>query len=370
MDEYAEIPLSACPHCHGPVTHVRPVAQVIEELPVVAVRRLHLTTYRGHCPQCGEVRSTHPQQISTATGAAGVHLGPRALAYAALLNKHYGLTLRKTCRLLAETFGLSLTPGGLSQALARVAGKVEPACDHLRAQLRRSPVVHADETGWWLEGQTAWLWVFTNRQYTLYHIGRRTQEVVREQLGDDFPGVLVSDCLCAYDAHPGRQSKCVLHHLRAIRAAQEQQPSSPFLRQVQGLLRGSLALHAVRAQMTRAGYAQAVAAAEASLDRLLCPAYPPGPEAKIAHRLRKQRPHLLTFLHVEGVDPTNNQAERQLRPAVIARKLSCGNKTAAGARTFEILASLAATCAQQGLSFSDQLVAWLRLGGPPTWDWA
>lgn len=299
-----------------------------------------------------------------------MHLGPRALALVAVLNKDYGLTLRKTCRLLREIYGLRLSPGGLSQALARVAGKVEPAFEHLRAQVRQSPVVHADETGWWLGGESAWLWVFTNPRYTLYHIGRRSQEVVRKQLGDDYPGVLVSDCLSAYDAHPGRKSKCVLHHLRAIAEAREQQPASAFLRQVQALLRGSLALHAVRAQMSPPSYAATVAAAEASLDRLLGAAYPPGPEQRIANRLRKQRPHLLTFLHLAGVEPTNNQAERQLRPAVIARKLSCGNKTVAGARTFEILASLAATCAQQGLSFSDQLVAWLRLGGPPSWEWA
>ena len=368
IDEYAQVPLEACPHCAGPLTNLRRVEQILEE-PVLAVRRLHLTTYRGVCPQCGEVRSTHPEQVSTAVGAAGVHLGRHALALAVQLNQSYGLTLRKTCRLLGEVLGLPLSAGGLSQARARVARTVEPAYDHLREQVRRSPVVHADETGWWLGGEPAWLWDFTNQRYTLYHLGRRNAEVVREQLGDDFAGVLVSDCLSAYDAHPGRKSKCVLHHLRAIAEAREQQPGSRFLREMEALWRGTLALHAARAELDPAGYAYHVTALEAGLDRLLGREYPPGPEQKIANRLRKQRPHLLTFLHVAGVDPTNNQAERQLRPAVIARKLSGGNKTAAGARTFEILASLAATCGQQGLSFSDQLVSWLRLGGPPSWEW-
>ena len=78
-------------------------------------------------------------------------------------------------------------------------------------------------------------------------------------------------------------------------------------------------------------------------------------------RLRKQRDHLFTFLDHPAVDATNNLAERQLRPAVISRKLSCGNKTERGARTWEVLASLAATCRQTGSSFADFLVPRLIL---------
>ena len=74
-------------------------------------------------------------------------------------------------------------------------------------------------------------------------------------------------------------------------------------------------------------------------------------EESVRIRLFKQRDHLFTFLDHDEVDATNNLAERQLRPAVIARKISCGNKTANGARTWQILASLAATCAQRAESF-------------------
>jgi hypothetical protein len=307
--------------------------------------------------------------VSTAVGAAGTHLGAHALALAALLNKRHGLTLRRTCAILHQGFGLSLTPGGLSQALTRMAAKVEPAYEQLREHLRHSPAVHSDETGWWVDGHGAWLWVFTNDQYTLYYIGLRNGQVISEQLGDDFAGVLISDCLNIYDAHPGRKSKCVAHHLKAIKQALQEKPNSGFLQETRALLKGAALLHHAREQMTAGGYAELVAGAEASMDRLLAPTYPPGAEEKIAHRLRKQRPHLLTFLHEPGVDPTNNQAERQLRPAVIARKLSCGNRSATGARAQAILASLAATCAQQGRDFTEQLAGCLRLTGAPPVDW-
>lgn len=88
-----------------------------------------------------------------------------------------------------------------------------------------------------------------------------------------------------------------------------------------------------------------------------------GLEEKVRRRLHKQRDHLLTFLDHPEVDATNNLAERQLRPAVIARKLSCGNKTARGARTWEVLASLAATCAQRRESFA-KLVSQAALLSP------
>ena len=369
VDEYVEVPLPQCPHCGGPVHNVQSVEQVIEDIPVIRTRYLRLTTYQGQCPHCGQVRSAHPAQVSTAMGAAGTHLGARALALAALLNKRHGLTLRRTCAILQQGFGLSLSPGGLSQALTRMAAKAEPAYEQLREHLRHSPAVHCDETGWWVDGHTAWLWVFTNGQYTRYYIGPRNGQVLSEQLGEDFAGVLISDCLNVYDAHPGRKSKCVAHHLKVIKQALREKPDSRFLQQVRALLKGTALLHHAREQMTPQGYAEMVASAEASLDRLLAPPYPPGAEEKVANRLRKQRPHLLTFLHVAGVDPTNNQAERQLRPAVIARKLSCGNRSEAGARTQAILASLAATCAQQGQDFTEMLAGCLRLTGAPPHDW-
>jgi len=91
---------------------------------------------------------------------------------------------------------------------------------------------------------------------------------------------------------------------------------------------------------------------ERKLEELLAKPRPTNVEEKVRRRLAKQKDHLFTFLDHAQVDATNNLAERQLRPAVIARKVSCGNKTLRGARTWEILTSLAATCLQRGESFT------------------
>ena len=365
VDEFAEVPLERCPHCGGPVSEVHAIEQVIEDIPPVQVHRLHLVTYRGRCERCGSVCSRHPQQVSDATGAAGTHLGRRALGLAAYLNKQLGLTMRKTTALLDEHFGLRISPGGLSQALARIAGKLQPAFDELRRAVRTSEAIHADETSWWVGGQGAWLWVFTSPKLTLYTIDDRSQQVVRRVLGDDYPGVLISDCLSSYDPHPGLKSKCCAHHLKAISEALAQAPESDFLAQIRALLKGAMLLHRVREDVPLPEYWRCTAHLERRVDELLAVPRRNHAEQHIVNRLTKQREHLLTFLHVPGVDPTNNLAERQLRPAVIARKLSCGNKTASGAHSFEVLSSLAATCRQQGYNFARFVADCLSLDRAP-----
>jgi transposase len=352
VDEKIRVPLTACPECGGKVGSRRQIVQYIEDLPVVRPRVVKLITEEADCACCQKaVRSSHPLQVSVAEGAAGVQLGPRALGVAAQLNKQHGLTVRKTCAVLRQLFQLQISPGGLTQALARVARKLEPAYENLLAQLRAGPCVHSDETSWWVGGPSYWLWVFADQKTTVYQVAKgRGRSIVAAALGDQFAGVLVSDCLATYDDVNPRQQKCYSHHLKAIKLAGEGNPSA-WLDAVRGLLLEAMELKrqplepveklARRAELT------------AKTKQLLALPRPTNLEEKVRRRLEKQQDHLFTFLEVAEVDATNNLAERQLRPAVIARKVSCGNKTPRGAHTWEILTSLAATCLQRAQSFSN-----------------
>jgi transposase len=355
VDEEIIVPLANCPECGREVVRRRKVVQYIEELPVVHPRVIKLVTEEADCACCRKaVRSSHPLQVSLAQGAAGVQLGPRALGLAAQLNKQHGLTMRKTCAVLREMFQLRLSPGGLSQALARMAGKLEPAYENLLAQLRAGPCVHSDETSWWVGGPGYWLWVFASKNRTAYRVAKgRGRDILWEVLGPEFAGVLVSDCLATYDDANPRQQKCYSHHLKAIKQADEGHPSA-WLESIRWLLQEAMtlktqALDPAEKTLRRSGL-------ETRARELLASPRPTNLEEKVRRRLEKQQDHLFTFLEVDEVEATNNLAERQLRPAVIARKLSCGNKTSKGARTWEILASLAATCVQQKQSFA-QLIS-------------
>lgn len=362
VDRTVESPLACCPHCQGAVEKPRAVEQYLIDIPPVRPVVTRIITTHAYCSRCRcRVRSTHPLQVSTATGAAGVHLGSRALALAAELRHVFGLTMSKTCGVLEMLCGLQLTAGGLSQALHRMAEKVQGDYQQLIEKLRASAVVHTDETGWWVHGPGHSLWVWCNEQITLYRVVQsRSRATFHETIPPDYPGVLVSDCLSVYDTATPVQQKCYADHLKAISKAREEKGAveeNDFLTQCRHLLITAIEQSRRWSQLSAAQKLSHRRIFQMAAEGLLqrerrCPY-----EESIRLRLHKQRDHLFTFLEYEGVDPTNNLAERQLRPAVISRKLSCGNKTLRGARTWEILASLAVTARQNGSRLYDLLSA-------------
>jgi hypothetical protein len=364
IDQQVEVPLCGCPQCGGALDKVRAVEQYIQELPEVQPVTTKVTTYVGRCAKCGEVRSTHPLQTSTAEGAAKVQVGPRVLAWAAELNKRLGLSMRKTCSLFERLLGLRLTPGGLSQALDRVAQRCRGEYYRILDQVRESSAVYADETSWWVGEAGWWLWTFTTPEATFYRVEQsRGNGIVRKTLGRDFPGVLVTDCGAMYDKIPCRKHKCIAHHLQAIKRAREMQSSRfhLYLDEWVEFFRRVIALWKERPQLPPPEFESRRSDLETECDELLGRELRWPGDKKVQKRLKRKRAHLLTCLHVPEVEPTNNRAERSLRPAVIARKLSCGNRTLLGKQTWEIIHTLAVTCHQKAESLIDFLAPKLQL---------
>ncbi|MDB5353073.1 MAG: hypothetical protein JWN86_4320 [Planctomycetota bacterium] len=364
IDEHVEVPLSGCPRCGGPVTAPEPIEQWIEEIPPVRPRVTKLVTYRGRCAACGEVHSSHPLQTSTATGAAQVQLGPRARALALSLNEQFGLTMRKTCRVLKQVAGLTLSPGGLALAARRTADRVQASFDALVQEVRAAAAVFVDETSWYVGAPGPWLWTFTTADATVYHVDpTRARRVVLEMLGATFAGILVSDCLASYEGLPYRTHKCIAHHQRAIARARDRPDTidPSHLNEWKLLFTMVNALWTHRASLGEPEFLRQRGHLEAWLDRLLSePRTQPG-DVAIQRRIGKRRGVVLGCLLDPAAEPTNNRAERALRPAVIARKVSCGNKTESGKSAWERLTSLATTCEQRGQDFVSWLTACLPL---------
>ena len=333
IDQTVELPLDHCPMCSGPVTDVERMEQVIEEIPPTRPRVVKVITYRGRCARCRTVQSHHPLQTSYGQCAAKVQLGPRALSLGACLNKVHGLTMRKTCRVLQDLCGLRVTAGGLSQALSRIAGRVEGLYERLIADIRGSAAVFADETSWWVGGPGYWLWVFTTAEQTVYRVDEsRGSKVVRDVLGEDFGGMLVSDCLSSYDPADYRKHKCIAHHLRAISKAMELPGTTDdgYLVAWRIFFLGVIALHRLREVVSAEDFAAKRGLMERWRDDLLGRPVGQSGDVAVRNRLVKQRAHLLGCLYEPAAEPTNNRAERALRPAVVTRKVSCGNKTDGG----------------------------------------
>jgi transposase len=178
----------------------------------------------------------------------------------------------------------------------------------------------------------------------------RAHEVVEGILGRDYAGILVSDCFLAYDPLKCPQSKCVAHLLRHCQELQDMKSrrALQFSQTLADLLQHAITLKDRQPQVSPHGYAVACGRLEAALDRLLATQDRDPDNARFAKTLRKQRPRLLTFLYHDAVDPTNNAAERELRPAVVVRKTGGCNRTPAGAQAHAILASVLRTCMKHG----------------------
>jgi transposase len=235
--------------------------------------------------------------------------------------------------------------------------------------LCQQEAVYGDETGWKVGGHNAWLWVFTSVEITVYRIDpSRAHGVVEQVLGVAFAGRLVCDCFLAYDPLTYPQQKRLGHLLRTCAQIEESKSRGAvrFSRRVAGVLRAAKRLKERQGQIRAHGYAVACGRLEVQLDRLLRAHLTDPDNARLCRLLQKHRAKLLPFLYWEGVEATNNRAERALRPAVIARKLSAGNRTESGAQTHAILASVMQTCRQQGQDFLGWAQQVLRSPEPMT----
>jgi transposase len=205
----------ACPCCSGALEFEDEVDQYQEEIVEVRghVRRFRIS--RGRCRRCGRrAQGRHPDQTSDALGAAGSQIGPRAVAIAAQLNKELGVAMSKVAQILG-LFGVTVTPGGLHQAIGRLAGAAAPTCQALVLAMRQSTAVAADETGWRVAGRRQWLWVFVGDDgVTVYLIAPgRGFEQAKGVLGSDFSGVLERDGWAPYRRFADAQHQTCLAHL-------------------------------------------------------------------------------------------------------------------------------------------------------------
>lgn len=341
VTETKEAPLTGCPECGGPLTDIKAHEQFVEDILEIQPQVTRYVTHSGYGGRCRRrMRSRHPEQISEATGASGVLIGPRAKALAADLKHRLGVPFAKICEVLDVGFRLKWTRSGACQADARLAEQARPVYQELIELIRQCAVVHSDETGWRIGTLSAWLWVFTNRQVTVYTIKEsRGQDVVVEILGKEFAGILVSDCFVAYDHHELAEwlkQKCLGHILKDLSQMEEEKTRGAvrFARDVMAVLRAALALRDQKPKLSAEAFSEQAAEIEQRLDALIDEKrrLTDPDNVRLAKRLRKQREHLLRFLYVEGLDATNNRAERQLRPAVVTRK-TCGcNRTRRGRR--------------------------------------
>jgi transposase len=370
IDDTIDVPLQAhCPDCGGALAETRVADQIQEDIPVV---RPHVRRFRVHigcCRHCGRrVQGRHPLQTSDALGAASAHLGPQAVALIVLLNKFLGLSHGKIATLLRDWFGLTVRPSAVTHVLHRAARQAAPTYDALRDAIRASPVVSPDETSWKVAGHLQWLWAFATPSVILYAIqaGRGFPQAAAI-LGTDFDGVLVRDGWAPYRrfAHAAHQT-CLTHLLRRSRELATDHPRAAWPEHVHAVLQQALAVRDRRDAGDVTAHGAAIARGRLFnqlADLVNQPVRTPALQ-RFAGHLAVELPAVFGFLFDPTVDATNWRAEQALRPAVVNRKVSGGNRSARGAATQQILASVVHTARLRGLDARALLVDLLRARKP------
>jgi transposase len=361
VDVVIPVKPARCPRCQHALQgeDPRPQRHQVTEIPPI---KPVVTEYRLHrlvCPACGEaIRAELP------AGVPGGGFGPRVQAITALCTGAYHLSKRTTQNAMEDLFGVVIglgTVANLEQATTQaVAGPVAEA----RAYVQAQPVAYADETGWREGRQRAWLWTVVTTGGTVFAVRlSRSGKVARELLGERFWGWLVTDRWSGYSWYPPwRRQLCWAHLLRDIDAMIERGGRS---RKIGEALRGHAHQmfhdwHRVRdGTLAHASFAYYMRPIRREVERLLDAGQTCGvPKTEGTCRdLLKRRQALWTFVRHAEVEPTNNAAERAIRPGVLWRKGSFGTHSPEGSRFVEAMMTVVATLKQQHRHVLDYLTA-------------
>jgi transposase len=358
-----ELQPAACRQCQhalrardemgGPRRH-----QVTEVPPIEA----HVTEYRCHrrvCPACGATtQAPLPDEIVG-------QFGPQLTALIAYLTVVCRMPRLVVQRFLEGALQIPISLGSTQAAWEEASAAVAAPYAELQAALPQAPVLNADETGHRTNGDKRWLWVFVARTFVLYRIATsRGSDVLRAVLGETFAGVLGSDRLPSYLKYvAGQRQLCWAHLTRNLLSALDLAPTPSarrFCREALVLQRRLFRLwHRFRGDPTARGAPltrhELIAKArpiETALFRLGDRyANAPTPDVRnLARALFVHHEHFFTFVHVGGVEPTNNPAERALRTAVQWRTIMFGTRSADGERAVERLLTVTRTCHVQELN--------------------
>lgn len=372
IDQRENHVLSACPRCHGPVRPCRRSrTRVIEDIPadITPVVTEH-TIHRSWCPQCKTI-----VEPAVPDALPGSSIGLRVVVLSAWLHYLLGTTLAQIIDVFNFHLQFKLSSGGLIQMWRRLREIVLAWYLEIQAQALQSAVLHADETGWRVNGKTHWLWCFASKDVTYYMIDRRRgRAALKRFFKNEFAGVLVTDFWGAYNAVVcARKQKCLPHLLRDLKRTQHyHHPGGDwpaFSKQLKRLIRDSIRLSKRRKELSAESFASRRQRLDVRLRALLAAPWEQRHARRLVKRLRRHVSELFTFLDHAEVPFDNNHGERQIRPAVIARKNSYANGSEDGAETQAVLMSVFRTLKQRGhnpvSAVTNAVRAYLQTGQMP-----
>ena len=342
-------PHSVCPDCRGTVDGTGSFDKVIIEDIVAIVKEVVQRNLEiGKCRCCGkEVR--HPHVFGPP-----VRVGGNASAMLVSMRQTLGVSFGKLAGFSSEYLGIPLTESGAYGIVTRAADKMKAIADSLKLTLREKDWLNVDETGWKKDGERWYMWGFFDDKRAVYHPSpSRSADVPKEILGKNFKGTVIADFYSAYN-FLGSTQRCLVHYLRAVCDELKITPHCRFLKKQKKNCKEIIKIGAQFAKddLTDKDRERKGNRAKELFDEMRRANPPPKNKVcvRLSKRLERFKDSILTFLHVPGIDCHNNRAERQLRPVVLFRKISFGNRTEEGAERYGNTATVIETARLQGYS--------------------
>ena len=350
IDRHAEHRIDKCPDCGSRLSRCSETrTRYIEDLPDIQPEVTEHTIHRDWCPKCRKkVEPPVPDALPGST------LGLRVLVLAAWLHYALGNTLSQIVEVFNFHLQLKITTGGLIQMWYRLQEILFAWYEQIRQEALQSAVLHGDETGWRNNGKTHWLWCFGNSTLTFYMIDRsRGSPALAKFFIEEFAGTLVTDFWGAYNAVVcAARQMCLVHLLRELQ--QTDKYKSPgagwpeFAKKLRRLIGDAIRLGRRKSELPSETYASRRARLTVRLAEMIDAEWTNTHARRIVKRLRRHQNDLFTFLDQDDVPFGNNHAERLIRPAVILRKNSYGNRSDRGADCQAVLMSIFRTLKQRG----------------------
>ncbi|HKH47070.1 MAG TPA: IS66 family transposase [Thermoanaerobaculia bacterium] len=335
----------------------------VTELPTFAPVVVEGWQYAVTCAHCGvETVGAYPAGLEPRRT-----FGPRIEALLSYLHERHHVGYERLVELCRDVFGLTISQGGIENALRRLIEQARPTYAAIREQVRGSPVINSDETSARVAGKTEWQWTFQTPEAS-YHViaPSRGGAVIEAFLAGAEPEVWGSDLYAPQMLTPATAHQiCHSHQARDLTFASEADTGDERvwaldLRHVFGR---AIRLHHEREQVTSETFARRRLLIENATDRLVFDRYvaPKTEAARLQQRYRTHRDSLYVFLHRDDVEPTNNSSERDLRPSVVHRKVIGAFRSDWGAEASAIRTTILATARKQGRNLLD---AFLAIAGP------
>ena len=344
--------LQNCPDCgrklEGGWEHSRRQTIEIPDTPIKIIE--HVLIAR----RCGVCCKDHIPKLGITDGVVGkCRVGPRLMSLIATLAISKRLPLRSIQSLLKSLYSVHISLGEIVEILHKVSGYAGVTVQGILRAIRGSPNVHGDETGWREDGVNGFLWSFSTPELRYFHFDRsRAASVAQKVLGLCFEGALICDFYDGYNWYTGPIQRCWVHLLRDLDKLLKDHPDN---KDVGKWVESIKAVYKAARKIARRNFTEDVRVKlrqqlEVMLLALAAPYVKnkPVPQKKLAGRIDKHLGELFTFIEYSGCPSGNNAAERAIRPAVIARKISGGTRSENGSITRTKLMSVFGTWKLQG----------------------